>query len=151
MKAQVSDLFDLSSKTILVTGASQGIGLSLAEGYANAGARVYLNGRNAEKLNAEVARLSNSGVKAESAVFDVTNEQEVKKGIGSIMSKSGKIDVLVNNAGIHKRNKLEDLDIDDWNDVIRTNLTAPFLVSKYVVPEMIKAQTNLVHYWHVSH
>ena len=133
------NLFDITSKKILVTGASQGIGFALAKGYAQAGAQVYLNGRDPEKLDNAVAQLKAEGLQTSASLFDVTNAESVKQGISQIHQESGGIDVLVNNAGIIKREKLEDLELEDWDAVIRTDLTAPFLVSKYVARGMIKS------------
>ena len=133
------NLFEITSKKILVTGASQGIGYTLAKGYAQAGAQVTLNGRNPEKLNKAVAQLKAEGLQTSASVFDVTNAESVKKGISQILEEAGGIDVLVNNAGIIKREKLEDLELEDWDAVIKTDLTAPFLVSKYVARGMIRS------------
>ena len=133
------NLFDITSKKILVTGASQGIGFALAKGYAQAGAQVYLNSRDPEKLDNAVAQLKAEGLQTSASLFDVTNAESVKQGISQIHQESGGIDVLVNNAGIIKREKLEDLELEDWDAVIRTDLTAPFLVSKYVARGMIKS------------
>ena len=133
------NLFDITSKKILVTGASQGIGFALAKGYAQAGAQVTLNGRDPEKLNKAVAQLKAEGLQTSANVFDVTDVESVKKGISQIHRESGPIDVLVNNAGIIRREKLEDMEPADWDAVIKTDLTAPFLVSKYVAREMIRS------------
>ena len=131
-------LFDLSKKIVLVTGATQGIGFSIAKGFAKAGAQVYLNGRNPDKVDTALTDLKADGVAAKGSIFDVTSKEQLKKAIGEIISEVGKIDVLVNNAGIIKRAPLEHLEEEDWEAVIQTDLTAPFMMGKYVAQGMIK-------------
>ena len=133
------NFFDITDKIILVTGSTQGIGLALAKGYAAAGAKVYLNGRDPDKVDQAVEKLKQDGLRTRSAAFDVTDEDAVQAGISSILEETEKIDVLVNNAGIIRREKLEDLALADWEAVIKTDLTGPFLVSKSIAPGMIKS------------
>ncbi|MGI9543427.1 MAG: SDR family oxidoreductase [Cyclobacteriaceae bacterium] len=131
-------LFDLSEKIVLVTGAGQGIGFALAKGFAQAGARVYLNARDPYKLETALANLKEDGVTAMESLFDVTDKEQLKNAIAEIIAEAGRIDVLVNNAGIIKRAPLEHLEEEDWELVIQTDLTGPFMVSKYVAQSMIK-------------
>ena len=137
MKSMALSLFDLSGKQALVTGGTQGIGFAIAKGLGEAGASLIINGRNEEKLTHCVQQLREAGIEAEPALFDVTDAESVKSGITAIENTIGPIDILVNNAGIIRRAPAEDLAEEDWNAVILTNLTAPFMVSKYVGRQMI--------------
>jgi len=131
-------LFDLSGKRALITGGTQGIGYAIAKGLGEAGATLVINGRNLDKLRQCTEQLTAAGIDAVSAPFDVTDIEQVKSAIESIENDVGPIDILVNNAGIIRRAATEDLDEADWNLVIQTNLTAPFVVSKYVGRRMIQ-------------
>lgn len=133
------NLFDISGKTVLITGATQGIGKALALGYAKAGARVYLNARNPAKLEQAIQYFQDENLEALPALFDVTHKEQVESGIAKIVGEAGSIDVVVNNAGIIRRNSLENLEEEDWDMVIKTDLTAPFLVGKYAARHMIPA------------
>lgn len=136
-----SQRFSLTHKTALVTGSSQGIGLAIARGLAEAGAHVILNGRNAEKLAQAEATFKQAGLCAESCCFDVTNPEEIKKALKSIGSK---IDILVNNTGIQKRSLLVDMPLSDWKAVIDTNLTSAFIVSQAVAKGMIERKSGKI-------
>lgn len=129
--------FDLSSKRALVTGGTQGIGYAIAKGLGESGATLVINGRNQEKLNHCIQQLREANIEAIPALFDVTDAQGVKSGIAAIENTVGPIDILINNAGIIRRAPAEDLTEEDWNACILTNLTAPFMVSKYVGRYMI--------------
>lgn len=131
-------LFDLSGKRALVTGSSQGIGLALARGLAEHGARVVLNGRNAEKVDAAVAALVAEGFNVHSAVFDVTNAQAVADAVDKVEAEHGHIDILVNNAGMQFRSPLEEFPIDKWEQLLTTNISSAFYVAKAVGRHMIK-------------
>ncbi len=129
--------FDLSGKTALVTGAYRGLGFSIAQGLGEAGAHVVLNGRKPEALAASAQTLTDAGLSASTSVFDVSDGDAVRTAIGAIESERGSIDILVNNAGIQRRGPLVDFKQKDWDDIIATNLTAPFLVSQAVLAGMI--------------
>jgi gluconate 5-dehydrogenase len=126
-------LFDLTGKRALVTGSSQGIGLSLAEGLAMAGASVVLNGRSADKVEAAVAAIDG----AAGSAFDITDSDAVTGGIEAIERDLGPIDILVNNAGIQRRHPLETFPLDDWRELMRTNVEGMFIVSQAVARAMI--------------
>ena len=136
-----SQRFSLTHKTALVTGSSQGIGLAIARGLAEAGAHVILNGRNAEKLAQAEATFKQAGLSAESCCFDVTNPEEIKTTLKSVGSK---IDILVNNTGIQKRSLLVDMPLSDWKAVIDTNLTSAFIVSQAVAKGMIERKSGKI-------
>ena len=133
----VDDLFGLEGKIALITGSSQGLGLILARGLGRAGATVVLNGRNEQKLEAAVSRLEEEGVSARGYAFDVTDSGQIHEKIEGIEKEVGPIDILVNNAGIQRRGPLEDFSEKDWQDILNTNLTAVFLVSRRVAKGMI--------------
>ena len=130
-------LFDLTGKTALITGSGQGIGLAIAAGLAQAGARVILNGRTEATLNAAAQALRDSGATANVAAFDVTDAAAVKTAINAIEAGGTAIDILVNNAGIQRRRALEDFDHDDWRDIMATNIDSLFYVSQAVARHMI--------------
>jgi gluconate 5-dehydrogenase len=127
--------FDLSGRIALITGAARGLGAAIAAGLAQAGATVVLNGRNAAALDSARAALP-AGSKSDSAVFDVAVKKDVHAAIAAIEAKHGAIDILVNNAGITRRNPLPAYTEEDWDAVIATNLSAPFLVAQAVAPGM---------------
>ena len=130
-------LFDLSGRTALITGSSQGIGLALAQGLAAAGAAVVLNGRDVGKLAAAEARLLAAGARIYTAAFDVTEGAAIGPAVEALETRAGPIDILINNAGIHRRAPLADMSEADWRAVIDTNLTSAFLVARAVAPRMI--------------
>jgi gluconate 5-dehydrogenase len=132
-----STLFSLAGKRALVTGSSQGLGLAIAKALATAGADVVLNGRDEAKLAKVAAALQAEGLKVEAQAFDVTSEESVKTGVSAVLNRLGPIHILVNNAGIQRRHAILDLSLEDWDAVIRMNLTSAFLVAKAVAPQMI--------------
>ncbi|WP_408873430.1 SDR family oxidoreductase [Gluconobacter roseus] len=141
-----SDLFSLSGRRALVTGASRGIGLVLAKGLARYGAEVVLNGRNADALDAAKQQFDADGLKAGTAVFDVTDQDAVIGGIETIEREQGPIDILINNAGIQRRAPLEQFQRKDWDDLISTNLNAVFFVGQAVARHMIpRGQGKIVN------
>ena len=130
-------LFDLSGRLALVTGSSQGIGLSLAQGLGRAGARVVLNGRDGAKLERAAADLQAEGIDAAAGPFDVTDPASVAAGVADIEARIGAIDILVNNAGIQRRMPLEDYPIETWHELMRANLDSVFYVGQAVARRMI--------------
>ena len=138
------DLFDLTNRIALVTGSSQGLGLTLARGLGQAGARIVLNGRNQEKLAKAVAAVEADGLAVSGCAFDVTDAASIDRGVGEIENGVGPIDILVNNAGIQRRGTLESLDEAAWREVIDTNLTGVFLVSRRVVRGMIERRRGKI-------
>jgi gluconate 5-dehydrogenase len=130
-------LFDLSGRTALITGSSQGIGLALARGLARAGAAVVLNGRDEEKLASAETLLASEGASVFTAAFDVTHGAAIMGEIERIEAKVAPIDILVNNAGIHRRVPLAEMSEQQWREVLDTNLTGAFLVARAVAPRMI--------------
>ena len=130
-------LFDLTGRIALVTGSSQGLGLAIARGLAQAGAALVLNGRDQRKLAATAAVLRAEGVKVHEAAFDVTDGAASAAAVARAEAEFGVIDILVNNAGIQQRAPLAEMTEAQWRAVIDTNLTSAFLVARAVAPRMI--------------
>jgi len=128
--------FDLSGKVAIVTGGNGGIGLGMARGLADAGADIAVVGRNEAKSNAAVTEFKARGVKAISVTADVTDKAAVAAMAERVSREFGRIDILVNNAGINIRKPPQALDLEEWDSVIRTNLTSAFLCSQAVYPAM---------------
>lgn len=132
-------LFDLNGKVALVTGATHGLGMAMASGLASAGATLVINGHSSrEKIDAAIAEYASKGLTAVGYQFNVTDENEVEKAIAQIESEVGPIDILVNNAGIIKRVPLLEMPLEEWEQVIKTDLTGVFTMSKAVVNRMVK-------------
>ena len=129
--------FDLSNRICLVTGSSQGIGLALARGLAEYGARIVLNGRDADKLATAADQLRADGFAVDVAAFDVTARDDVAAGIDRIERELGPIDVLVNNAGMQFRTPLEDYPADRWEQLLATNISSVFYTGQAVARHMI--------------
>jgi gluconate 5-dehydrogenase len=132
------NLFDLTGKVALVTGAVHGLGMSMAKGLGNAGATIVVNNNSSEALEEAIAEYKACGLKAFGYVFDVTNDKAVEQAIAKIETEVGPIDILVNNAGIIKRTPIVDMETPDFELVIKVDLVGPFIVSKYVAKNMIK-------------
>ena len=139
-----TQLFDLAGKVALVTGAYRGLGFAIARGLCEAGATVVLNGRKPEALAAAANVLTSAGLRAGTSVFDVTDGDAVRAAIAAMEAEHGRLDILVNNAGIQRRNPLVDFKQQDWDDIIATNLTAPFLVSQATLPGMIARKSGKI-------
>lgn len=137
-------LFDLTGKVALVTGATQGIGYAIAKGLAQHGATLAISARNPEKLEEALNHLKNHGIDAYGYMFDVTDAEEVSIGIDALEYELGKIDILVNNAGIMKRHPLEKFPEKDWNEIINTNLSGVYRVSKQVAQAMIERKSGKI-------
>jgi len=136
--------FDLAGRVALVTGAYRGLGFAIAQGLARAGATVVVNGRKHDEVVAAAKKLTDAGLAATTAEFDVTDGAAVRKGIAAIEARHGRLDILVNNAGIQRRAPLVEFSQKDWDDVIATNLTAPFLVSQAALPGMIARRSGKI-------
>ena len=131
-------LFDLSGKTALITGSSQGIGYALARGLAEAGSKVVLNGRDGTKLATAAEALRSNGLDVGEVVFDVTNHAEVRSAIDGFETDSGGIDILINNAGMQHRTPLQDFPPDMFDKLLSTNIASVFNVGQACARHMIK-------------
>ena len=132
------NLFDLTGKVALITGGTHGLGMAMAIGLGNAGATLVINGASSQqKLDSAVAEYKSFGLKAFGYLFDVTNENQVIQNINKIEKEVGVIDILVNNAGIIKRTPLEDMEVEDFEQVLKVDLVSPFIMSKHVIKGMI--------------
>ena len=128
--------FDLTGRIALVTGAARGLGHAMATALAQSGATVVFNGRDLAALEAARSTLARDGRATDTSVFDVTDVAAVSAGIAAIEAKHGALDIVINNAGIQRRNAVHAFSKEDWDAVIATNLTAPFLVAQAAVPGM---------------
>ncbi|MGB4659651.1 MAG: gluconate 5-dehydrogenase [Mobilitalea sp.] len=131
--------FSLKGKIALITGASYGIGFAIATAYAQAGATICFNDMNQELVDKGIKSYEEIGIKAHGYICDVTEEKAVTQLIADIEKEVGVIDILVNNAGIIKRVPMIEMSAEDFRKVIDVDLNAPFIVSKLVIPSMIKA------------
>ncbi|WP_459480179.1 gluconate 5-dehydrogenase [Clostridium saccharoperbutylacetonicum] len=130
--------FSLEGKIALVTGASYGIGFELAKSYAQAGATIVFNDIKQELVDKGLKAYEELGIKATGYVCDVTDEEAVQALVAKIEKEVGVIDILVNNAGIIKRIPMLEMKASEFRQVIDVDLNAPFIVSKAVIPGMIK-------------
>lgn len=127
-----TDYFNIKGKNILITGSSRGIGFTLAHAMGKQGAGIIVNGLNEESLETAGKKLLREGIKTMKSRFDVTDEKEVELAVNKIIDQWGRIDVLINNAGIQIRHPLEDFPAGDWDRIMNVNLKAAFLVSRTV-------------------
>ena len=132
------ELFDLTGKVALVTGGTHGLGMAVATALAQAGATLVVNGHSPAKMENALKEYAANGITAHGYLFDVTDEAQVTEYITRITAEVGPIDILVNNAGIIKRIPATEMSLAEWNTVITTDLTAPFLLSKAVAAGMIE-------------
>ncbi len=134
----MNSVFSLHDKIALVTGASYGIGFAIAQGFAKAGATIVFNDINQEMVDKGLQSYKDAGIKAYGFVCDVTDEDAVNALVATVEKEIGVIDILVNNAGIIKRVPMTEMSASDFRKVIDVDLNAPFIVSKAVIPSMIK-------------
>jgi 2-deoxy-D-gluconate 3-dehydrogenase len=132
-------VFDLKGKVAIVTGGNGGIGLGMARGLARAGARVVVAARNKEKSSAAVRELQALSAGALAISVDVTDEKSVAALISETAERCDRLDILVNNAGINIRKPAQDLSLEEWRQVLDTNLTSAFLCSRSAYAHMKRA------------
>ncbi len=135
----MSTPFELAGKVAIVTGGNAGIGLGIATGLAQAGARLTIAGRRADRNAEAVAALEPLGGSAIGVVTDVQDEASVQAMVQATVDAFGRVDILVNNAGINIRKAPQDYTLDEWQRVLQTNLTGVFLCAREVYPHMVKA------------
>jgi NAD(P)-dependent dehydrogenase (short-subunit alcohol dehydrogenase family) len=134
----VKQLFDLSGRVAIVTGGSIGLGRQMAEGLAEMGAHLVLCARKEERCHQAAEELQQLGVKAIAVGCDVKNPASIQEMVEATLSQFGRIDVLINNAGISWGAPVEEMRLEDWNKVIETNLTGTFLCAQAVGKVMIR-------------
>ena len=137
-------MFSLKDKVALVTGASQGIGRETALALAEAGAKVAVAARNEEKLAALVQEVAGKGGEAFAVKMDVAEAEQIKAGFKAVLEKFGKLDILVNNAAITRDGLAMRMKAEDWEAVIRTNLTGAHLCIQQALPVMMKARAGRI-------
>ncbi|MGE5418691.1 MAG: gluconate 5-dehydrogenase [Chloroflexota bacterium] len=140
----MKELFDLTGKVALVTGGTHGIGLAIGKLLAKAGARVCVNDLSEDKLGACRESFREEGLDVFTLVFNVTSEADVDKGIFLLEKSVGDVDILVNNAGIIKRIPILNMAIEEYKQVLDVDLVAPLIVSKRVVPGMIRRKAGKI-------
>lgn len=129
---------ELKGKKAIITGGSRGLGKATAIAFAKEGIDVAITGRNEKNLQETVAELKALGVNATYALFNVGNYEEVQIGIKSIIAAFGSVDILVNNAGIAAFGSLNDMKVDQWSEIIQTNVMGMYFVTKEVLPYLIE-------------
>ncbi len=132
----------LKGKKAIITGGSRGLGKATAVSFAKEGIDVAITGRNEKRLQETVNELKELGVNAIYAVFDVSNYEEVKTGIKSVIENFGSIDILVNNAGIAAFGSFNDMEVSTWSNIIQTNVMGMYYVTKEVLPHLIKQNSG---------
>jgi gluconate 5-dehydrogenase len=141
----MSDLFSLQDRVVLVTGASRGLGLAMAEAMTDAGALVVLNGRDPKTLDKAAAGLKARGLKVDTAPFDVSDFKAAAKAVAAIAAKHGRLDAAVLNAGIQHRKPLLEWEDADFQRVVDTNLTACFVLAREAARAMVpKGQGRII-------
>lgn len=138
------NLFNLTGKRALVTGGTHGLGMAMANGLAQAGAELIINGHSPAKMESALAAYHKEGFKAHGYLFNVTDEQAVKEAIDTIEKERGAIDILINNAGIIKRVPMIDMPVEEFREVIDVDLVGPFIVSKHVGKYMIERKAGKI-------
>ncbi len=140
----MNDLFHLTNKKAIVTGASSGLGVQFAKALARYGADVAILARRKERLEKLAEEIQSMGRKCIPIQCDVTVESQIQQAVEQVEQEFGKIDILVNNAGVVSAYPTEDLPLDEWNRIIQTNLTGVFLMAKHVAQVMKKHGTGSI-------
>ncbi len=128
---------NLKSKKAIITGGGRGLGKATAIAFAKEGIDIAITGRNEEVLKETVSELEAFGIKAIYSAFDVSNYEDVKSGIKSIVNTLGSVDILVNNAGIAAFGSFIEMDVNQWSQIIQTNVMGMYYVTKEVLPHLI--------------
>jgi len=138
------NLFNLNGKRALITGGTHGLGMAMAEGLAQAGAELVITGTTPSKMEDALHYYKSKGYKASGYLFDVTNEKAAAENIDLIAKELGDIHILVNNAGIIKRELATTMSVADFRQVIDVDLVGPFIMSQLVVKQMIERQEGKI-------
>lgn len=141
----MNNLFDLNGRVAVVTGGNGGIGLGMARGVAAAGASIAIVGRNSQKTLDAAAQIAiENEIKCVGFVADISEPEQVGGLVEAILAQFGRIDILVNNAGINIRKRPDVMTLDEWNEVIRVNLTGSFMMAKAVYPAMKQQKSGKI-------
>jgi len=138
------DMYDLTGKTAIVTGGSQGLGESFARGLAKAGCNLVLTARTLSKLEKVAGEMASYGVEALPVQMDVNKREDIEAMLRQTLDKFGKVDILVNNAGISTVNQAEDMTDEEFQSVIQTNIGGVFLCSQIVGRQMLKQKKGKI-------
>ena len=128
---------NLKNKKAIITGGSRGLGKATAIAFAKEGIDIAITGRNEATLKETVTELETYGIKAIYSVFDISNYEDVKTAIKSILKELGSVDILVNNAGVAAFGSFNDMDVSQWSQIIQTNVMGMYYVTKEVLPYLI--------------
>src|SRR5258708_23726020 len=144
MTKTIQQLFDLSNRVAIVTGGSRGLGLEIAEGLAEAGASLMLCARRKQWLEPAIDSLRSRGFRVEGGQCDVSDAKQVENIVATTMEKFGRLDILINNAGISWGERPETMSLEQWKRVLDTNLTGAFLVAQAAGREMLKSKSGSI-------
>lgn len=144
MTANIKELFDLSGRVAIVTGGSRGLGREMAEGLAEAGASLMLCARREEWLQPTITEMRERGFSVEGMLCDVSNGEQVQRVVDGTVESYGKVDILLNNAGISWGERPEKMALDKWQKVIDINLTGAFLFAQAAGREMLKREKGCI-------
>lgn len=133
----MNEMFSLAGRTALITGASRGLGFAMAQGLAQAGAHVVLNGRHPETLQARALELTQAGLKASFAAFNATDEAAARNAIAAIETAHGGLDILIANAGTNIRRSILEMTTEEWRHVLDVDLTACFTLARDAAKGMV--------------
>ena len=131
------ELFSVSGQHVLVTGGSRGIGRAISEGFVARGARVMICSRSQDSVDAALSEMEQAGLKADGVACDVSDPEQIRTTVKSVIEKFGHIDTLVNVAGVNRRKKAETVTLDDYDFILDTNLRGSFLMAQEVGRHMI--------------
>ncbi len=137
-----TQLFDLTGKTALLTGATHGLGMAMAKGLASAGAKIIINDRMPERAEAALEEYKKVGIDAAGYVFDVTDEVAVSEQLDRMEKEVGPLDILVNNAGIIKRVPMLEMEVSDFRQVIDIDLVGPFIMAKKFASSVVRRKAT---------
>jgi NAD(P)-dependent dehydrogenase (short-subunit alcohol dehydrogenase family) len=135
---------DLNEKVVVVTGGGQGLGAAICGELAQAGASVFVADRS-ERAQGVAAALTREGRRAYALRGDVGDPDDVRRFVDEAKERFGRLDAVVNNAGIDRTTGVDELEIDDWDAIIRTNLRGPFLLSKFALPMLRESQGDIIN------
>jgi len=141
---KISELLSIKGKVAVVTGASSGLGVTFAEALAEGGANLILAARRIEKLNEVEVQMRKLGVKAMPFQCDVSKQEEVQALVNTTIKNFGKLDIIVNNAGVAAMGPSTEMPVEEWNRVVSVNLTGVFLCARTAAKQMIKQGSGKV-------